>query len=440
MNLHSKIKTVQNKIERVKKKALLTAGVSAMLLTGCGQNNHKDKQSGNTAPTAEQLEAQRIKEQQARQRARTIRLNELTDSLETKYGYDYNEYYKQKGILDSLKRELDYELDYKNHKWVELKQKVQNSNAQIAKKHTDAYIAKASEVLEKYGLSVDEKDYWFNGYASGYETIDGGEAVGDFRIWHMMWWHEEALRTIENSSYGDMRKNEIKEKIQAIYDKELAPVEQEQQKARRSIEKKYEKYYPALANEDDKTYTYLTRYLVGRAEVEVYDQDLQVDFFGDKDAKYELKEVKPHQWQVEKTSKDGKKSKTKVFNHNVEYKKYEIGYDDLENCEKGSLSFEPGKNMGVRIHETKILYIKKGENDARWTEEEVAAKKKELEEQIEIVRPRVEELQNAKNRAYEDAEVLLQKEEARAASDVSRSTQNTQNSNTTTRGGRGDGR
>ena len=185
---------------------------------------------------------------------------------------------------------------------------------------------------------------------------------------------------VEHSKYGMERKNEIKQKIENIFQntkKKLLAI-------KKDVEKRYADYYIVSdvkelgIDADDERGNWWFGYsdlnneyinpkvLVTKKSVSVYDQKLPVVFFGEKDAKYKLVSVGTNKWQVFKTYKNGAMGKTKVFEDKKDFstRSYPINEDKVAvKVGDSEFSFSAGQNKGVHVNYTEVTKVQKRKKD-----------------------------------------------------------------------------
>ncbi|MBO4626213.1 MAG: hypothetical protein J5679_03005, partial [Alphaproteobacteria bacterium] len=189
----------------------------------------------------------------------------------------------------------------------------------------------------------------------------------------------DETKTINWCGYGEARQDEVRAAVKNIIEK--MPTDMDN--AIVDIARKYAKYYPVLTDIKDIPAQYaecmkdiclwyeagesgdvysadLRGDLVITRSISVYDSKLPVNFFGEQDASYKLVSVEPGKWQVVRTDKNGKVSKTAVFTHDTDYVLKRQLWTDCKVGES-SFSYEPGTNMGVHVRMTEVVYVKERE-------------------------------------------------------------------------------
>ena len=179
--------------------------------------------------------------------------------------------------------------------------------------------------------------------------------------------------------YGEARQEEVRAGVKSIIEK----MPTDMNKAVVEIARKYAKYYPVLADIKDIPAQYaecmkdvslwwengesgnaypadMGGDLVITRSIGVYDSKLPVSFFGEEGASYKLVNVEPGKWQVVRTDKNGKVSKTAVFTHDTDYTLKRQSWTDSK-VGDSFFSYEPGTNMGVHVRMTEVVYVKERE-------------------------------------------------------------------------------
>lgn len=375
-------------MKKLHKFALATGLTVATLasLNSCKSREQK-------AAEAEKARQEQLAEQQRQEREHeALLLNEaekaashVRDSVLNALGYRYvNDGWTDEYVARDLENRTQMNV---------LVEQVDTMINQKAKQYAD----KITSVLNKYGLCMPGvnrygedatskqnnilKDYClsaFNDYRFVIEAKKQGEEIKDLGIDARLPYGMFGEK-FDWGEYGESRRREVKTAVVAIFDEMCQDII----RTVPQITKKFAKYYPifdlskipaeyakyfpdpngwwihpesgecflngAICNGD----------LVVSRRVRVYDSQLPVDFFGE-DADYKLVKVAEGKWQVVRTDKSGKVSKTKVFTHNTDYEtygsSYETNYDksDVGTC---SFSFEPGVNMGVSIFVNELVFV-----------------------------------------------------------------------------------
>ena len=319
------------------------------------------------------------------------------DSLLEEFGYDKAKYYfdskyNMESEIGRLKALTQADI---------MAEKIEKANEeatiQIKIKSAKALFDEA----EKYGLSVSIENLgdYDNAFAVYSEFARKGRDLSELPI-----------RSIKE--YGAQRQNEISEKLKIILDKMDEEIARAIQENEIRISKSFSDYYPILdlgklpkeyaayfkdvnPFEMDAEGEAVTEYravgwqkaLYVSKYVRVYDSNLPVDFFGEQGAIYKLNQISKGKWQVVKTSKNGKVSKTFVFNDNADYK-IETGVSSNNDDYRGKSYFEfkPGKNIGVEIIVREVLYKKTpNKTDDKYPDPDgkIAAKIKLLQEELD---------------------------------------------------------
>lgn len=353
----------------IKHAALITA-ISALTVLGatsCGNSEQKqDKQKAKT---------EQFKKEQKEFYRTTYQATK--DSLLTVRGYDAPRFDGIETVHNDEMAIWDLEYQLNNPAIVKMDSEVVASASRIV----DAYMAQVVALLNKYGLHPDLA-HLSNGYKNNYQYAFVGAKMqySDYEpemfscIDGFMYEYFEST----DDGISEMRKTEIESKVRQI----LTKMESEIYRSRKSIEKKYACYYPildpsAIPSEYVKqmlggndvayvdgegfgmSYRYawaLTPQIHAYKSVGVYDSKLEVDFFGEPDCKYELKQVSKGKWQVVRTDSRGRVAKTPVFTHNTDY---ELSVSPVASeTSETSFDFSAGENMGVHVYSTVPVYSK----------------------------------------------------------------------------------
>ncbi len=135
----------------------------------------------------------------------------------------------------------------------------------------------------------------------------------------------------------------------------------------------------------------------------VYDSKLKNDFFADVSADYELVSKGDNKWQVVKTDKNGKISKTHVFSDKGDVHE---GWGSYDKDDKDRFVATQGKNMGVKIYQTVIKEVKHSEiqNDAIDKSSEIAV----LEKEYEVAKKKQKQIDAARAKADAELKILME--------------------------------
>lgn len=246
------------------------------------------------------------------------------------------------------------------------------------------------DLLAKYGVAYtnffdfDKKDDWslhdelFVGVS--YQDGDYRETFGATSDWQA---HVDVI--IDKSEYGEPRKAEMKQKTA----EKIANTEQKLIASRQNVQARFADYYSALPQEYkdyigveslgegqmgpgyDASLNYFANAggIVTRREINVYDSNLDPDFFGEPGATYKLVSLGNNKWQVVKTRADGTVAKTAVFQDKGSSYTYTNTFGD-DTDEEGNpipvpkvgdsyFDFRPGANIGVHISFTEVIKVEK---------------------------------------------------------------------------------
>lgn len=363
------------------KNALLTAGAvaaGAFCLMSCGesQEERQRREQEELAVKRARQEAYEARQDSLRreqERQDKIYYNQVRDSVLTKMNFDVAAY----DSMCAKDKDLQYESDSlyfkadsikkSGRQWYLLQQQVDKAIEQ-----------KKQELVSKISKYCDEK------------FIDYSDVEWD--IWPYIPENVASLDSLDlgviagGVKYPEYFTVSDKEKVWSDWDKIASKAAAELIPQIKEIEKRYIKYYPVLGPlKLPKQYQFYNKEYVfeqgGESGIDrldysvlsyrgagirfgkvtdVYDSKLQMDFFNQPGAKYELKSLGNNQWQVVRTSKNGKVAKTHVFTDKGEgkYSSY-ISKEDMQQ----PFSVESGTNIGVRIRYVSDLYEVKAEND-----------------------------------------------------------------------------
>lgn len=256
-------------------------------------------------------------------------------------------------------------------------------------------------LLDKYDLtyngffSPEEKDEY--GYVNYFEELFVGITVDGWSFGDTYNWQSYVDGIIDNSRFGDERKTEIKQKVAAI----IATTEQNLIANRKVVEARYADFYSAAPQyikdevgiaygpegNIDPGYENLNdvsgddRVMVINRRIDVYDSNLDVDFFGEPGATYKLVQIAEGKWQVVKTRSDGTVEKTPVFSDNKTFETYTYAHSlkdedgralPIPKVGTSELWFEAGTNMGVRVYFSEVVNVEKNKKtwETQFTESE----------------------------------------------------------------------
>ncbi|MEE1110642.1 MAG: hypothetical protein UIH99_00335 [Alphaproteobacteria bacterium] len=363
------------------KNALLTAGavaVGALGLMSCGESQEERQRR-----EQEELDAKRARHEayEARQdslrreqeRQDKIYYNQVRDSVLNAMNFDVAAY----DSMCAKDKDLQYESDSlyfkadsikkSGRQWYLLQQQVDKA---IEQKKQEL-VSKISKYCDENFIDYSDVEWDIWPYSpenlASLDSLDLGVIAG-------------GVKYPEYFTVSDKRK------VWSDWDKIASKAAAELIPQIKEIEKRYIKYYPVLGPlKLPKQYQFYNKEYVfeqgGESGIDrldysvlsyrgagirfgkvtdVYDSKLQMDFFNQPGAKYELKSLGNNQWQVVRTSKNGKVAKTHVFTDKGEgkYSSY-ISKEDMQQ----PFSVESGTNIGVRIRYVSDLYEVKAEND-----------------------------------------------------------------------------
>lgn len=354
------------------KNALLTAGAvaaGAFCLMSCGESQEERQRR-----EREELDAKRARQEayEARQdslrreqkRKDEIYFEEVRDSVLNAMNFDvaaydsaYARYENLRDESDSLDQKRD-SIEKSGRQWYLLQQQVDKAIEQ-----------KKQELVSKISKYCDEK---FISYSNDEWDIDlffkEDTSALDSLYFHIYNPRIEYPEYFTDSDKGWVRSDWDKFAAKAV--SELIPQIKE-------IEKRYIKYYPVLGPlKLPKQYQWYNRDVVFLGTLDysflaqetgvirfgkfiyVYDSKLQMDFFNQPGARYELKSLGDNQWQVVRTSKNGQVAKTHVFSDKArEECEYRSGFHE-------PFRATPGENFGVFIRYLTDPYEIKAKNDS----------------------------------------------------------------------------
>lgn len=261
-------------------------------------------------------------------------------------------------------------------------------------------------LLDKYDLtyngffSPEEKDEY--GYVNYFEELFVGITVDGWSFGDTYNWQSYVDEIVDNSRFGDERKTEIKQKVAAI----IATTEQNLIANRKVVEARYADFYSAAPQDIkdevgiaygpegniDPGYENLNdvsgddRVMVTNRRIDVYDSNLDVDFFGEPGATYKLVQIAEGKWQVVKTRSDGTVEKTPVFSDNKTFETYTYARSlkdedgralPIPKVGTSELWFEAGTNMGVRVYFNEVVNVEK--NKKTWKPQFTPAEQRQMD-------------------------------------------------------------
>ena len=185
-------------------------------------------------------------------------------------------------------------------------------------------------------------------------------------MWAFDGWQKNINEEIDESDYGDARKQEIKQAVDNVITKTKSDL----RKNREAIVKKYSPYISEYQYSEpglNETFEFIIpskNYTEKIKDIWVYDQNLSKSFFGDKDAVYKLVSVGTNEWQVVKNNKNGKIEKTEIFTdkgtHYIDVQ--EKDEKPLDKVGDSWFEFSPGTNIGVRVHYREVTEVRSNKN------------------------------------------------------------------------------
>lgn len=268
------------------------------------------------------------------------------------------------------------------------------------------------EVLSKYGLSfigVSERVY----KDSQDDYYDDAAEAWDDLVSVIYTAINEAVCS-DGEPYGENQKNNMKAAVDAI----VAKTKNSLIASREAVEQKYSDYY--LVSEDNRKYLGTSywaegdfgygyddlngwmnsKYLAKHRSIDVYDSNLNVEFFGDKDATYKLVSLGDGKWQVVKTYSNGKTEKTHVFTDAKTFYESFRPSDEAVRVGTSEFDFEAGRNMGVRVYWDEIVEVQQRKKDwnlviPQETQRKIDSLTKEMENKEALFNSQLKKLHEA---------------------------------------------
>lgn len=407
----------------MKRKQMFLIGAAATLLSlsSCKQETKKED--------AKKQDTEAIARQQRAEDSKFF--EEKIQELYAKYGYDKEKDYAARAAADSIKGKIAAVDERKCH---QLNREVGDNLDKISSKYAQKIEKMFTENYKLYlndGVKKDLQELCRYTYGNAFPYPDAEDQSFKINSYEL----DSFFEKVDMGSYGEMRQKEIKDKTEQL----LLIMCNEQDTRRLAIAKTYAEYYPILDKSKipaeyvkDVAYDPYAWESEGGLELEynewmaqrdttghptfeiyrkvsVYDSKLPVDFFHEEGAAYKLNQVGEGKWQVERKGKDGKITKTPVFNDNVEYKIVLGGYGN-------EFDATPGANMGVRVSVSEKLFEIKCKDDKLHTDAEAAALKKPLQKELEKYEAIIAKYDGIRERAWNEADSLLkQRKEQREA-------------------------
>ncbi|MCL2749383.1 MAG: hypothetical protein FWE50_04915 [Alphaproteobacteria bacterium] len=353
---------------------LLTLGLMLAVAVIAGSCSNKQKAEEEARLEEERIAAEQIAKEQALK-------NEKEEFRKTKYAqFSEAHGYNSTMMWGARNKVQDFEYEISDIENLGQKDIMLGKMEAAAASISGKYMKILNDKLSAYGVSCERRDY---GQGNA-ETIDLEDVNTEMP--YPVDWHLDIVM-LGLDKYGEPRKKEIRD----IARKQIEAMIAEIKRACAGIEKDYYVYYPALnlnaipKQHREMVYKYCTQggegsfYYEGQfypkliqviKGVSVYDSKLSVDFFNDKNAKYKLLDLGNGKWQVQKTDKSGKVSKTHVFEDNKEWSTWVRIYnkDDLSenNIAVDGFSFSPGANLGVRVSMNQVVWTSARGKDDRY--------------------------------------------------------------------------
>ena len=387
-----------------KRQAVLFATI-ALMAASCGRAERRDERRAR----GEQERAEAIKKRQeyvadsTRRADKQERLDyerHVRDSVAEQNG--------QKRYVDSLDSVRGIWRDSEDLQTMEWSHSLAYAMENELKQTGWPIIAQGEEqiriLLGKYGLEYDgyfspEKDEY--GIVDYFEELFVGITVDGWSFGHTDLWQSYIDKCVDISQYGEERKAEIKNKAAAI----IATTEQNLVQNRKAVEARYLDYYSAApqhfktdlgieyggegteyAGYTDLNYVSGDVAMITSRRIDVYDSNLDVDFFGEPGATYKLVQIAEGKWQVVKTRSNGTVEKTPVFSDNKTFETYtdvrslkdENGRAvPIPTVGASKLWFEAGTNMGVRVYFDEVVKVDR--NNKTWTPQYTPAEQRKID-------------------------------------------------------------
>ncbi len=420
----------------MKKRNMLLVGAAAAVLTlaSCKSNPKTEEKN---EPDKEAL----ARQQEQKQRAEDEKFFEETrDALLKEYGYNSQDYNNANRSKDSIKEKLCY-LEHRNYQCFKLNDEVDENLVKIGEKYaqkienmlTNSYqLSVSDEAREHLRKVLCDAETYKDAYISSRGSHWNMSSIADDLDGKYHYSYGGFWSNVDIGQYGEIHQKEIKDKtLQLVKD-----MFNEQDSKRLEIAKNYAVYYPTLDRskipeqyrdclekdpyfiESSETeyagydWLYVIRtpenkpiFRINRS-VSVYDSKLPVEFFNEEGASYKLNQVKPGQWQVEKKSKNGKTSKTPVFNDNVEYAFYAGG-------EEKEFEAVPGTNVGMKITVCEKVFEIPCKDDHLQSVEELKTVRSSLETALKLHEKIIAKQDSIWKRAEDEAQKALDRRIAR---------------------------
>jgi len=323
----------------------------------------------------------------------------VRDSIETVNGAKkYNAQYLSKPASWTDENEI-YDLQYDYSLGGVMDREVGSKGIKIV---NNAYKQIVAE-LAKYKVSLDESitqdegtfyvkvnylDYWdkkneYTAEVSKFNLcfIGAGQQSkydDDYSMADEEWkdLYQAIVNAVEASDCSEYQKNSMKIKTSHIIEK----AQRNLIASRKSVEAAYADYMllpedfqetMGINYEGEGSYSYgygdlnayNNKYLNTRRYISVYDSKLNIDFFGEENATYELVLLKENTWQVIKKSADGTITKTHVFEDRQEFSNYPMFSDEPLKIGETDFRFSPGYNFGVHVISDQVVDVQRRKKD-----------------------------------------------------------------------------
>lgn len=349
----------------MKNKKIETFAVASLMalnaLVGASSCNDNEKAGMAAEKARTEIEKARKEEAKKKEAEKAAVFKHVFDSVLNASGYQ--EYQKE---LHSMPGKCSMELQMDSIQYSKtLGGTIEAEVIKTSRPIIEEYSAQMHALLAKYSLGFDSEGS-SDSVAYMYEFLSDEDCNYE-SLWAMK-------RIVEDSEYGESRKKEICEKMDAIHQGARKKILAN----KKAVEKRYANYY--LVDDDSHLgfaegeggawldYHSLNddycnpKTLVTEKFVSVYDQKLPVDFFGNPGVKYKLVSIGQNKWQVVTINKNGAViGKTKVFEDAKEFSTRTYREEPEDNIKVGDseFSFEPGKNEGVRVNYSEITKVQK---------------------------------------------------------------------------------
>ncbi len=388
-----------------------------------------------------EAEQQAIKEEEAREKAEEDYYYRVRDSIRQRNGYaDYDK--ELRSMRDSHYDQYQIEMmEYGKTLAGTMEKELVKTGWPIIEQGEQSI----RNLLDKYNLRYDNyfsKDRNEYGGVDFFEELFVGIEFDGWRFGLTESWQRHVDDIVDESYYGDMRKAEIKQKVADV----IESTERKLAGNRKAVEDRFADYYSAAHLKDDEigvgqvegseygSYEALNYYasadpMVTVRSVDVYDSNLDVDFFGEPGAKYKLLSVAPGRWQVVKTRANGRVEKTPVFTDHKDFETYMRPWSSywndnhwmdedvhskaipLPRVGDSDFSFSPGSNMGVRVYYSEVVKVER--HRKQWQDRDYSAAERRtvdsLQNQIKLKEDLRDKRYEADNEADSIADIMVQR-------------------------------